>query len=160
MKTLVLSIGLCILFSQSMMAQTRLVDYPSLEQIIKTKRGDTMLVVNFWATWCKPCVEELPYFKALKDKYDNKPINFIIVSCDSKKSLPAVNQFLTKKNFDFISYLITETNPNNWIDKVDKNWSGALPATWIINPNKKVNDFFEKEFTQTDLDSLIKSYGF
>lgn len=101
------------------------------------------LVVNFWATWCAPCVKELPYFEQLHQ--ENKNVIVITVSLDFEKQVGSkLIPFLKKKNYSFIKTYLAEKNYNNWIGKVDENWSGSIPATLIINSNKRT--FIEQEF--------------
>lgn len=101
------------------------------------------LVVNFWATWCAPCVKELPYFQKLHQ--ENPNIKVVTVSLDFEKQVESkLKPFLKKKNYTFVTTYMADKKFNNWISKVDENWSGAIPATWIINGNKGI--FVEQEF--------------
>ena len=105
--------------------------------------SDKPLVVNFWATWCAPCVKELPYFQKLHQ--ENPNIKVVTVSLDFEKQVESkLKPFLKKKNYSFVTTYMADKKFNNWISKVDENWSGAIPATWIINGNKGV--FVEQEF--------------
>ena len=101
------------------------------------------LVINFWATWCAPCVKELPYFQKLHE--ENPNVKVVTVSLDFEKQVESkLKPFLKKKNYSFVTTYMADKKFNNWISKVDENWSGAIPATWIINGNKGV--FVEQEF--------------
>lgn len=101
------------------------------------------LVVNFWATWCAPCVKELPYFQKLHQ--ENPNIKVVTVSLDFEKQVESkLKPFLKKKNYTFVTTYMADKKYNNWISKVDENWSGSIPATWIISGNKGV--FVEQEF--------------
>ncbi|MCL9769844.1 TlpA family protein disulfide reductase [Flavobacterium sp. HXWNR69] len=101
------------------------------------------LVVNFWATWCTPCVKELPYFQKLHQ--DNPNVKVITVSLDFEKQVESkLKPFLKKKNYTFVTTYMADKKFNNWISKVDENWSGSIPATWIIKANKGI--FVEQEF--------------
>jgi thiol-disulfide isomerase/thioredoxin len=100
-------------------------------------------VINFWATWCAPCVKELPYFEKLHQ--ENKNIKVVTVSLDFEKQVETkLKPFLKKKNYTFISAYMVDKNYNNWLSKVDENWSGSIPATWIINGEKRI--FIEQDF--------------
>lgn len=102
------------------------------------------LVVNFWATWCAPCVKELPYFEKLNQ--ENPNVKVIMVSLDFEKQVEnKLKPFLKKKNYTFTSVYLADKDYNTWLPKVDKNWSGSIPATLIINQDKKV--FAEQEFS-------------
>lgn len=101
------------------------------------------LVINFWATWCAPCVKELPYFQKLHE--ENPNVKVITVSLDFEKQVESkLKPFLKKKNYTFITTYMADKKFNNWISKIDENWSGSIPATWIINANKGI--FVEQEF--------------
>ena len=107
------------------------------------KNNEKPLVINFWATWCAPCVKELPYFEELHQK--NQNIKIVTVSLDFDKQVESkLKPFLKKKNYSFVATYMADKNFNNWISKVDENWSGSIPATWIINENKGI--FVEQEF--------------
>jgi len=108
-------------------------------------------VINFWATWCRPCVKELPYFEELAE--NDKDIEVILVSLDlntqkESKLIPFVKARKMKSKIIHLD----EPDANAWIPKVDKNWSGAIPATIIMNKNKK--RFYEQSF---DYNSLVKA---
>ena len=114
-------------------------------------------VINFWATWCKPCVKELPQFVALAT--DHPEISISLVSLDfvedlEKKVLP----FLEKKNIDLRVLLMDEVDYNLWIDLVDPSWSGAIPATLIIESKTGRRIFLEKEFENDELEKEIKKF--
>lgn len=119
---------------------------------IKTNKNDTLYIINFWATWCKPCVEELPYFIQLSDTLKDKKVKVILVNTDMKKELDTkVKSFLVSKKIGLQVIHINETNANNWIDKVNTEWSGAIPATWFIRGSKGFEHFKEGEFTFDEL---------
>lgn len=102
------------------------------------------LVVNFWATWCAPCVKELPYFEQLNK--ENKSVKVITVSLDFEKDFETkLKTFLNKKKYTFITTFLAAKDYNNWISKVDEDWSGSIPATLIINGDKKI--FVETDFS-------------
>lgn len=117
--------------------------YDELETYIKENTSKP-LVINFWATWCAPCVKELPYFEKLNTENNN--VKVIMVSLDFEKQVDSkLKPFLAKKKFTFTSLYLADKNYNNWLPKVDKNWSGSIPATLIINQDKKV--FVEQDFS-------------
>ncbi len=110
--------------------------------------SDTTYVVNFWATWCAPCVKELPDFDSLNASHSNKHIKVLLVSLDFKEDLnKKVIPFINKKKLQSEVVILDEVNGNYFISKISDQWSGALPATWFMNKNKSINRFFEKTIT-------------
>lgn len=129
----------------------------NLEQIqARTFRpeSDTLLVVNFWATWCLPCVEELPYFLQSTKTFANHKVKIIFVSLDFLKDHNKVINFVKAKAIDNEVYHLNAGNPNSWIDKIDTTWGGSIPATVFYHGGKKIL-FHEGELNQQQLDSLI-----
>jgi thiol-disulfide isomerase/thioredoxin len=121
--------------------------FPQLESRLKTL-GDTTLLLNFWATWCKPCVQELPYFQALEKKYTGKKIKILLVSLDFKTQLDSlVIPFVKNKNVRQEVVLLADTDENTWISKVANEWDGAIPVTLLISGNKRLfhGEAFESE---------------
>jgi thiol-disulfide isomerase/thioredoxin len=124
---------------------------------ISQNNSDTTFIVNFWATWCKPCVEELPYFEKITERYASKKVNVILVSCDFKKHLETkVIPFVKNKKIKSTVVLINESDPNNWIERVDSRFTGAIPATLIINGKKDFRFFKEGEITFEELEEQLK----
>ncbi len=139
-------------------AQVKFMRYKELEARIK-KGQDTTYVINLWATWCAPCVEELPYFDKINDIYTNQKVKVILWSLDFKSKLESeVLPFVKNKRVKSEVYIVNEKSQQDFIDKISPNWSGAIPATLIIKRNQKRRDFFEKEFQYDELEKLVKSY--
>lgn len=137
--------------------QVKLLTLNELEQRI-AKGKDTTYVVNFWATWCGPCVEELPYFEKLSTENAKKPFKVILISLDFKSKLKtAVIPFVVKNKIKAEVYVINEIDQQKYIDRIDKNWSGAIPATLILNTAKKVRGFYEQAFTYEQLTKAIST---
>jgi thiol-disulfide isomerase/thioredoxin len=136
---------LAIFFWSSSAKAQDLITFRNFEELNTyiQKNNEKPLVINFWATWCAPCVKELPYFEELHQK--NQNIKIVTVSLDFDKQVESkLKPFLKKKNYSFVATYMADKNFNNWISKVDENWSGSIPATWIINENKGI--FVEQEF--------------
>lgn len=124
---------------------------------ISQNNSDTTYVVNFWATWCKPCVEELPHFEKLNTTYKDQKVKVILVSCDFSKQLDSrVIPFVKNKNLHSDIRFMNETDPNTWIERVDSRFTGAIPATLIINGAKDFRFFKEGETTYEELETTIK----
>lgn len=117
--------------------------YDELNTYIK-ENNSKPLVVNFWATWCAPCVKELPYFEKLNQ--ENQNVKVILVSLDFEKQVESkLIPFLKKKKIVSTSIYLADKDYNSWLPKIDKNWSGSIPATVIFNQDKKI--FVEQDFS-------------
>lgn len=131
--------------------QLSILKITDLEKRVKNN-SDTTYIVNFWATWCAPCVKELPDFDSITIAYSQHKIKVLLVSLDFKEDLTKkVVPFIKTKKLLSEVVLLDELNGNYFIPRVSTNWSGALPATWIINTNKSVNRFYEKKINVTFL---------
>ncbi len=120
----------------------------------RTAHPDTLYVVNFWATWCKPCVKELPVFDSLVRLYDKQPVKVLLVSLDfSEQIKERVNPFLAKNKVVPECVLLDEVNGNDFISLVHPDWTGAIPATLIRKKDKTL--FIEKQVHLKELENLI-----
>ncbi|GAB3662162.1 hypothetical protein GCM10028791_37040 [Echinicola sediminis] len=117
------------------------------------KESDKLRMYNFWATWCAPCVKEMPYFEQAGLSDPNLELYFI--SLDDGRSPERVSRFLERKAIKSPVYLLDDMDYNKWIDKVNPDWSGAIPATLFILPNGN-RHFHEGQLEPEELNSLIK----
>lgn len=131
-------------------------EFSMLEPRLQTK-SDTTYIVNFWATWCKPCVAELPHFMDIADTYKNEKVKLLYVSLDFKKQIDSkLRPFLAEGKLKGEVVVITDHDFNGWIDKVSPSWQGSIPATLIFNKDKR--EFFEDSFTYKELEKELKKY--
>ena len=136
-------------FVQSSAQSVREIDSDALEAL-SSNINDTTYVVNFWATWCSPCVKEIGYFEELHRQYASTNTKVILVSLDFPNQIEKrVIPFLKEKNITAEVLLVTDLDYNSWIDRIDPSWSGALPATLIYNRKRRV--FLEKELSRNEL---------
>ncbi|MHC1702475.1 MAG: TlpA family protein disulfide reductase [Tenuifilaceae bacterium] len=122
-----------------------------------TKQTDSVYVINFWATWCTPCVKEFPDFELINKEYKDKKVKVLMVNLDfpdqnQKRVLP----FLKARKSELDVIMLDDSNQNVWINGIDSSWSGAIPATLIYSLNKR--EFYESELSFNQLDSLIKEH--
>lgn len=133
------------------------VKYENLLAILQAN-NDTLYVVNFWATWCMPCVKELPYFVSTAKAMQGKPMKLILVSLDTKDEIEAkVLPFLKEKQFEATHFLLDDNGRmNEWIPKFDANWDGAIPATALYKNGKKIR-FTAGQLSEAELKEQINS---
>ncbi len=127
-------------------------NFEEIEPLLYTDTNKTY-IVNFWAMWCSPCVKELPYIEAYADKHPD--VEVLLVSMDFPKDIETkLKPFLKIKNITNKVVILDDPDSNTWIDKIDSNWSGAIPFTIIFNNNKRA--FFERSFESVeDLETEI-----
>ena len=135
---------------------TPIFDFTQYENRVQQK-NDTLYIVNFWATWCKPCITELPFFEKTAQSFTTQPVKIILVSQDSKTRTIQVNDFLKKNKYTSESYILSAGNPNVWIDKIDPNWSGTIPMT-LFYKNGNKSYFHEGDYASyEELEKIIHS---
>lgn len=132
-------------------------NYTSLEKSLNLK-SDTTFVINFWATWCKPCVQELPYFEQFNTENKDKAIKVILVSLDFAKQIDShLIPFIEKRKLTSQVVFMADKNYNQWLDKVSPEWSGSIPATLLIRGQQRT--FVEQEFDSAEeLNTWIYSF--
>ncbi len=127
----------------------KLITVDQLHERIKNGK-DSTYVVNFWATWCAPCVKELPHFEKLQSEFKSEKLAVLLVSVDFKSKLnSAVIPFVKRKNLQNQVFLLNESSPQEYIDRIDPSWSGSIPATLFIKDDKR--KFVETELTYEQL---------
>lgn len=148
---------LFLLSSVTVFSQVKTVKLDALTSLLNND-ADSVYVINFWATWCKPCIEELPYFEEATSAFSQKNVRIILVSLDSPSELERVLlPFVKKKDLKSEILLLDEHNPNQWIDKIEPEWTGSLPATIILRNRIKKRVFLEKQLEKEELFTTIQS---
>lgn len=114
--------------------------------------SDTPLIISFWATWCAPCLEEMPYLQEAAKKYADKGVSLVLISLDSEKAFPAkINEFIRKKGIKASIFWLNETNADYFCPRIDPEWSGAIPATLFVNNGLKRRNFFERQLSKEEI---------
>lgn len=108
------------------------------------KTGDTVQVINFWATWCQPCVAELPWFQQLIQAYEGQPVKIWLVSMDFPKDIRRkLLPFVKERGIEANVVCLADLDYNAWIEKVSKEWDGAIPFTLVYNGRARTVKFGE-----------------
>lgn len=109
-------------------------------EALKESYKGKVLLVNFWATWCTPCVKEFPDLVKLYKNYKKKDFKVIFISVDLAEDIEGkVKPFLKKKDVNFTSYYNNFENVEELINYFDKNWEGNIPATYIFNKDGELS---------------------
>ena len=120
------------------------------------KKSETPVIVNFWATYCIPCIEEIPYFQELVKKYENKGVKLLLISLDFEDFYPSrIKKFADKQKFTAPIVWLDETNADYFCPKIDSAWSGVMPATLLINNKSGFRSFFEEQIPREQLEAEI-----
>ena len=144
--------AMLVSFSQAIKS----VKITDLEKIIAESK--TPLIINFWATWCMPCVEEIPYFLEEVKDHRKDSLTILLVSLDFKETFPkGISSFATKRKITALIVWLDETNADYFCPKVDPKWSGAIPATLFINNKMGYRNFVEEQISHEQLKKEIKA---
>lgn len=147
---------LLLFLTQNIHGQAPKWKYEDLKSYTLHYQETTLLVVNFWATWCRPCIEELPYFANIDSRQE---VKVLLVSIDFTEDAPEkVARFIDKKQIKQQVVVMDEMNFNEWMPRVSKEWSGSIPATWIIRTSDQNSWFYEKSFNLVELNQIINSH--
>lgn len=134
-------------------------DYNELFSMF-TKEDDQLYVINYWATWCQPCVEELPHFMEVNEEFStHENFKMILVSLDKADELESdVLPFVQKNNITTDVYILSDNKRmTQWIPLVNEKWSGAIPATALYKNGQQV-EFTEGQLTKEELKALINKH--
>nr|WP_320119103.1 TlpA disulfide reductase family protein [uncultured Marinifilum sp.] len=152
-KQFILLTLVILTFSSLYSQEIKTVDFKELEPKFNI-RNDTTYVINFWAMWCKPCVEELPEFEHIRKIYQNKKVKVLLISMDFGSNVEKrLVKFLDKKGINVEVIILDDPDANSWVGKVNEKWDGALPATVVYKKDKE--KFFAGKVTYSQLAKTI-----
>jgi len=156
MKYMLFSIVLLMILGFIATAPPSSVKADELNQRLKNG-NDTIYIVNFWATWCAPCVAELPDFEKIDSIYRDRKVKVILVSTDFKKDIDSrLIPFIERKKLHSEVNFLNELYDNEWIPKIDSTWQGNIPATKIYSAKNDSQYFLPRETSFFELDSLTR----
>ncbi|MBN8583627.1 MAG: TlpA family protein disulfide reductase [Ignavibacteria bacterium] len=128
------------------------------KELLDNSKGKVVLV-NFWATWCPPCVKEFPELVKLYNDYKSKDFVLLFISLDDKSEYDSkLLPFLKKQGVDFTSYFGNFSNPETIMNYVDKSWQGEIPFTGIYNKDGILSKTLMGNKTYEQFETEIKKY--
>ena len=137
-------------------SQIKVYNFDELDPLLH-QNNNTTYVINFWATWCIPCVKELPAFEKVNIEYKSRNFKMILVSLDFGKEVnKRVEDFKIKRQLSADVIILDDPDGNAWIPKIDKDWSGAIPATIIYRNDKW--QFYGHSFSYEELKNEIEKF--
>jgi thiol-disulfide isomerase/thioredoxin len=115
-------------------------------------------VINFWATWCAPCVEEMSWFNKILNENKNKNVELVFVSLDHHRAYPQqIEQFIKRRKLKATFIWLDETNADVFCPRIDESWSGTIPATLFVNTNSGYRKFIEEQISPFKLKKEVQS---
>ena len=158
MRSIAFLIFIAVLGQQSLAQNVPVVLVDDLEARFE-ENPETTFIVNFWATWCAPCVKEMPYFENLNNS-NRQDLKVLLVSLDFAEHLETnLKPFISTRQVKSEVQLLNEQDDNVWIPRISESWSGAIPATLFVNQSKKTRHFHEGSFKEGELEALLKELG-
>jgi thiol-disulfide isomerase/thioredoxin len=131
-------------------------DFAAFEPLLHKEDGTTY-VINFWATWCKPCLEEMPHFERINAEQKDNNVKVILVSLDMPNMWKSrLEPYVENKDIQSEVVILDDPKQNDWIPKVSEEWGGGIPATLIYNKDKRA--FYERGFTYEELNEALHQF--
>lgn len=157
-KLLIIFMTIALIPSKVFSQEVPVITFDDLREMMD-RNEDTLYIFNFWATWCSPCVEELPYFNEISKTYINENVQVILVCLDFPSQLEnKVLPFIAGKHLQPKIVLLDQPRGGKWIDEISPEWSGAIPGTLFLNNSAKLREFHEGSFTLSELKEQVEQY--
>jgi thiol-disulfide isomerase/thioredoxin len=122
-----------------------------------SKKTDSVYVINFWATSCKPCAAQIPYLQNITNKYGRLKVKLLLVSLDRHGFYPRkVRNFAKKNNFVADIAWLNETDADHFCPVIDNRWNGAVPATLFVNPATGYKKFIETAMREDQFEKELR----
>ena len=157
MKKFIVIISFCfvanVLLAQN--ATIKKVTAKEVKEMIDNSTGPT--IINFWASWCGPCIREIPYFES-KVAQSATPVKLLLVSLDFPGSYPKLlSAFIQKRGYKSEVVYLNDLKAEEYTPVINKEWSGAIPASIFVDNSKKYYRFFNTQLTEQKMDLELKN---
>lgn len=128
-----------------------------LEKLLSSA-DDSLTVLNIWATWCKPCVKEIPHFEKVREQFKNQPVRFWYISLDFPDQIESrLKPFVSSRMKGAHVFYMNTVDYDKWMNKINKDWQGSIPVTLFFNRNQKKEKFEASELTEEGLIQNIRA---
>ena len=136
--------------------QLKTADASDVQKQIASHEGNEAVLINFWATWCAPCIEEFPMIVDLSNEYKDKGLKVYFFSADWSDRKDAVIKFLKDHGVKGVSFMKSDGNDNQFIRDIHEKWTGALPFTIVYDKNGNVTDYWEMKKSREHFEKAIQ----
>jgi len=150
MKKIAMILAVLMIATVAQAQEIQKVKINDLVKIIDT--SSVPLVVNFWASWCAPCIKEIPWFEKSVAAFKDQKVKLILVSLDFAEDYPkGIATFAKKNNYQSKIVWLDETNADEFCPKIDEKWDGAIPVTLMVNKKRQYRQFFAQQLPEQRL---------
>lgn len=157
-KLILILITYCLLLTTIQAQDIKVVKIETLKKEY-IKPNDTTYIINFFATWCGPCIQEMPVINKFYQSTKDKKIQLIFVSLDGGIAPAKLTKFIKKQKMEAPVFILNESSDFSWLSYIDQRWQGGIPATMVVNSEKKVKAFFETPMENGQLEFYLKKLG-
>ena len=156
-------LAICAFLFCGNLAMSQEIKRVKIEELVKMiDTSSTPLVVNFWASWCAPCIREIPWFEKAVAEFKEKEVKLVLVSLDFPEDYrdKAIHKFVKKTGYQSQVVWLDETNADKFCPPIDSAWGGSIPATLMVNNKKSYRRFFEHQIKEErfkmELEKLVE----